>query len=255
MVRRPRKVKKPDRSADLFSAGGNTEAVPANRVRWQATYRIIPSRYPPISVFERVAPREDWDALYALESLTNPRLREEAGNISMVPSSRRVNGPNASIVMAPFTHVSKERRTRFSDGTFGIYYAGHAFETALREVAFHMANFHSATKDPPTKIDFRTYKGAIDKVLHDIRGPGFEALLSPDMAEYTKPQRLARALRESGSNGIVYPSVRHPGGECIAAFWPDVVTLPVQANHIEMTWDGTRISDWFDFGTGARTKL
>ena len=248
MVKRPR-------GADLFSAGVDVEKVPASRVRWTATYRLIPSRYPPIAVFERIAPKDDWDTLYALEGLTNPRLREEAGNISLVPKARRVNGANASIVMAPFTHMSKDRQTRFSDGTFGVYYAGHTFETALREVAFHMERFYAATNDPPAKGDFRTYKGAINRLMHDIRGEGFAALLSPDVADYTKSQQFARALREANSNGIVYPSVRNPGGECIGAFWPDVVALPIQVKHIQMTWDGSRICDWFDFETGKRTAL
>ena len=217
------------------------------RVRWMATYRLIPSRYPPINLFERVAPKEDWQALFDLESLTNPRLRDEAGNVSMVPKSKRVTGSGASIVMAPFTHVSKDRNNRFNDGMSGAYYAGHVFETALREVAYHMGEFHAATNDPATCDDYRIYKGKIDKAMHDIRGGGFAALLDPDPATYPAPQQFAKALRAAGSNGIVYPSVRHPGGECIAAFWPNVVAIPIQAGHIQLSWDGTRIDRWFDF--------
>jgi hypothetical protein len=224
-------------------------AVPARRVRWKLAYRLVPSRYPPIDVFERIADPDDWQRLYELESLTNPRLRQEAGEISLVPPSRRVTGPGASIVMAPFTHASPDRPTRFSAGTYGVYYAASKFETALREVAFHMGRFYGATGDGPHDEAYRTYAGAIDSVLHDIRHGDWARFLNPDPAHYRAPQELGRQLRDSGSNGIVYPSVRHAKGQCVGAFWPDVVAIPIQAKHIMLKWDGQRISAWFDYET------
>ena len=225
--------------------------VTTRRVKWQHTYRLIPTRYPPISLFERVANKHDWDSLYALEGLTNPRLREEAGEISSVPMSRRVTGPGASIVMAPFAHFSKDRATRFSDGTYGVYYAAHAFETALREVAFHMARFHGRTNDPPLAVSYREYAGKIDKVMHDLTKGDWSKFLDPSVVHYTESQALAKSLRERNSNGIVYPSVRHPTGQCIAVFHPDVVKIPIQGRHIDLHWDGSAIDKWFDYDAGV----
>jgi RES domain len=235
---------------DLFTPSPEADRVPSQRVRWPSTFRLVPSRYPPIPLFERVAPAGDWEALMKLESLTNPRLRDEVGNIQLVPPEKRVNGPGASIVMAPFTHCSPLRQTRFSDGTFGVYYAGHKFETALLEVSFHMTRFHAASNDPPLREQYRAYKGSINKVMHDVRGPGFEHLLDP-ATTYDAPQAFAAMLRRAGSNGIVYPSVRHAKGDCIAAFWPNVVSIPVQERHIELKWDGASISEWFDGAAGT----
>jgi hypothetical protein len=234
---------------DLLIDRGVVESVPVRRVRWKASYRIIPSRYPPISVFERIADPDDRELLMALEGLTNPRLRQQAGEISLVPPSRRVSGPGASVVMAPFTHASKDRPTRFSSGAYGVYYAGHKFETALREVAFHMGAFYARTRDPPHEETFRTYEGPIDTLLHDLRTGDWKAFLDPDPATYPHPQALGRQLRESGSNGVVYPSVRHPKGECIGAFWPDIVKVPMQTKHVMLKWDGERITSWFDYET------
>src|SRR6516162_8514382 len=77
------------------------------QVEWQQTWRIIASRYPPINLFERVSPNPAvWEALIELEQLTNPRLRDEVGQINLVPPERRVTGTNASWVMAPFTHIN-----------------------------------------------------------------------------------------------------------------------------------------------------
>ena len=80
--------------------------IAVTNIEWQPCYRIIPSRFPPIDLFERIAPPEDWEALIALESLTNDRIRQEVGDISLVPVEERVSGPGASVVMAAFTHLN-----------------------------------------------------------------------------------------------------------------------------------------------------
>jgi RES domain len=239
---------------DLSTVNPAPERVPSGRVRWASMFRLVPTRYPPIPLFERVAPPEDWDALIRLESLTNKRLRDEVGNIQLVPPDKRVSGQGASVVMAPFTHCSPWRKTRFSDGSFGVYYAGRKFETALLEVSFHMARFHAATDDPPVREQYRAYKGSINKIMHDVRGPGFDHLLDA-ATSYDASQSFAAVLRRSGSNGIVYPSVRHRNGECVAAFWPNVVSIPVQERHVDLKWDGQAITEWFDHSAGTWQPL
>ncbi len=235
--------------SDLFTSSAEAEKVPSRRVQWKATYRLILSRFPPIDLFERVGPKEDWHLLVELEGLTNPRIRTDAGNINAVPPDKVVTGTGASIVMAPFTHYSPNRASRFTDGTFGIYYAGHSFSTALLEVSFHMGRFHAATNDPPLTATYRSYKGAINKEMHDIRGGAYAHLLSADVADYGRSQAFAKVLRSANSNGIVYPSVRHATGQCIAAFWPNVVSIPVQDRHVQIRWGGKAMSGWFEYRT------
>lgn len=243
------------RQTDLFIDRAALEKVPTRRVRWKATYRLVPKRYPPIEWFERVAHKDDWSVLHELEALTNPRVRQEAGEISVVPASRRVTGKGSSVVMAPFTLISKLKPTRFSDGSYGVYYAANKFETALREVAFGWGRFYAQTSDEPHNETFRVLKGKIDKSLHDIRGKGWEPLLDPDPEKYAAPQVFALMLREAGSHGIVYPSVRHSKGECIAAFWPDVVSIPTEEKRISLRWNGSAIDAWFDYDTGEWQDL
>jgi hypothetical protein len=73
------------------------EQPPAHRVRWPEAHRIVPSRYPPVQLFERLSedPAE-WETLAEIESLTNPRIRNEIGEIRLVPTDERVSGPGAS---------------------------------------------------------------------------------------------------------------------------------------------------------------
>jgi hypothetical protein len=79
----------------------------------------------------------------------------------------------------------------------------------------------------------------IDKEFHDIREGDYKAELNPE--SYAKSQALASDLHKNNSNGIVYPSVRHKEGECLAIFWPDAVSIPTQGGHWQYHWDGKKI--------------
>ena len=125
--------------------------MPTCRVDWPQAWRVIASRYPPITLFERLTPDPAvWDALVALEQLTNPRVRDEIGNIALVPPDERVTGPGASTVMASFTLLNP-KGSRFSDGSFGVYYAAAALETAIAETAFHFEAFARDSANCPRK--------------------------------------------------------------------------------------------------------
>ena len=221
---------------------------PLTRIAWRALYRIIPTQYPPIHLFEDVADADDWDVLAELEMRVNPRLRAQVGDIHLVPRERRVFGPGASVVMAPFCHVNPHG-SRFSDGSYGVYYGASRLDTAIAEVAYHAGLFFARTHEPAAREDYRVLKGAIDARLHDLRGDGWAHTRDPD--DYRPPRALGRALRDAGSDGVAFMSVRHAGGHCIGAFWPDVVALPDQNKHIAFHWDGARIATWFDYQTGA----
>ena len=107
--------------------------VAARRVTWPRTVRIIRSIYPPIALFEDIADPADWEAVASAEAKFNPRIRDSIGDLSKVPVARRVTGPGASWVMAPFVHCSPLRPGRFSDGSFGLYYAGDRTEVAIAD--------------------------------------------------------------------------------------------------------------------------
>ncbi|GAB5468030.1 MAG: hypothetical protein Kilf2KO_10600 [Rhodospirillales bacterium] len=119
---------------------------------WRPSWRILPSRFPPISLFERVADPADLEAVLALESLTNPRLRQEVGALDLVPPAERVSGPGSSIVMAAFTHLNPQG-SRFSDGSYGVFYAAEELETAIAETKHHRAAFLRATAEAPLEVD------------------------------------------------------------------------------------------------------
>ena len=123
-------------------------ALAVSEVRWQPCFRVIPSRYPTIHLFERVADPAEWETLYWIESLTNPRLRDEVGDIELVPPEERAFGPGGSVIMAPFTHLDPAG-SRFADGTFGAFYAAASLATSVAETCFHREVFLRATRARP----------------------------------------------------------------------------------------------------------
>ncbi len=223
---------------------------PLHRLRWQRAYRIVASRFPPVGVFDAIADPDDLDAVFAIEALTNPRVREEWGELSNVPKARRVSGPGTTPLMAAFTHVNPEG-SRFSDGSYGVLYLSHKFETAVEETVYHREVFLAATREPPVDLTMRCYVSAAYGELHDIRG-GFRA--EHDPASYAASRKLGARLRKRGSNGIVYDSVRRAGGECAALFYPDLARPCVQGKHLMYRWDGHRIAQVLEVSAVKRGR-
>jgi hypothetical protein len=217
------------------------------RIRWNPSWRLVSSRFPPVGLFDRVADTQDLEIIMEIEGLTNDRLREEIGEIALVPEEDRIYGQGTTPIMAAFTHLNPEG-SRFSDGSYGIYYAANTIQTAVAETKFHRARFLAATNEPPIEIDMRSYASDIDARLHDIRGPhkNLQDIYDPEPACYGAAQKFAKELRETGSNGIVYSSVRDPGGECIAVFRPCLLNPVIQGTHYCYVWDGSQISHVYE---------
>jgi hypothetical protein len=230
--------------------------VPVAEVSWRNAVRIIRSIHPPIDLFEDIADPADWPLLISAEQKTNPRLMESVGNLDLVPAERRKAGPGGSYLMAPFTHVSADRPSRFSAGAYGVLYAGDSFEVALFETVFHHSRFMARTNESAGwTSQFREIVLDVEARLHDLRGrdPRHSAALDPD--DYTASQALGAQLRKVGSNGLVYPSVRLAGGECVGLFYPDCAANPIQGRHLDYHWDGARVDLIRDFGGGQVFRL
>ncbi len=225
---------------------------PLKRIDWPTATRLIASNYPPIDLYERVSSDPAvWDALIAAEMLTNPRVRDQLGSIHLVPVEQRVSGPGASYVMAPFTHLNP-KGGRFSDPTHGAYYAARDLPTAVAETSYHFARFAADAADGPRYEEMRVIVGRIDTELHDLAQlptADRQRLLDPN--DYTASQAFARALRDLGSTGVHYPSVRRAAGACVAVFRPSAVGIPVQTRHLKYHWDGTAVRRYFDYEQDA----
>jgi hypothetical protein len=168
-------------------------------------------------------------------------VRAEVGELDLIPPEDRLAGPGTSAIMAAFTHRNPDG-SRFSDGSYGVYYAGNTLETALAETRYHREQFMRRTAEPPMELDMRVYLADLDAHLHDIRGmrESLPAMHAPD--DYSASQALGRRLREQHSWGIADDSVRHEGGECVGVFRPGALRNCRQERHLCYVWDGTRVA-------------
>ncbi|HXP64706.1 MAG TPA: RES family NAD+ phosphorylase [Steroidobacteraceae bacterium] len=226
-------------------------SVPVTKISWRRARRIIRSVFPPIDLFEDIAAPEDWPLLISAEQKTNPRLMATLGALDLVPPKRRVSGSGATYLMAPFTHVSADRPSRFADGTYGVLYAGARFETALLETMYHHGRFMARTHEPAGwSSQFRELVLSVNAALHDLRGGDKRWNSALDRDDYRQSQILAASLRAAGSEGLVYPSRRHASGQCVALFYPDRASNVIQARHLDYHWNGTRVDLYRDPGSG-----
>jgi hypothetical protein len=210
---------------------------PEALIRWRGAARLIPSRFPVAGLFDRVASHADLDAIFELEGWTNDRIAAEAGLLHNIPRDEWVLGtPMASVVMAAYCHP-RLGGARFSSETRGAWYAARTVETALAESVHHRSREIAEVGVFETRMQLRVYLADFSSRFHDIRtARGTAALYHPD--DYTSSQQFGESLLARGSNGVIYRSVRHAGGECIACFRPRLVKGVRVGGHYEFRWEG-----------------
>jgi RES domain-containing protein len=221
------------------------DSLTVKRVQWREACRIVPTRHPSVYLYDRVADAADFDALYALEALTNDRVRDEVGAVQLVAPEDRVFGPGSGPIMAAFTHVNPAG-SRFSDGAWGVFYAARERATAVAETAHHHARFLAATNEGPMHLPMRLYHVAIDARLHDLRAADAVPAAVFDRDDYATSRALGRALHDRGSAGVVYPSVRHARGQCAGLFKPRGAKDCLHAAILLYAWDGQRFTDIYE---------
>lgn len=208
-----------------------------SRVRQDDTHRLIPSRFADESVLTRLSDDPAiLHALFELEGATNERLLGEAGLLPGISVRELVFGlPYSHIVNATFTHALPTG-SRFNGPDRGVWYAAFALQTSAIEVAYHksreLQEINWQEKETFTYVDFLADFRA---EFHDLRpGRGFAKYL--DRNSYTASQRLAAELLDKGSEGVIYPSVRHEPGTCIACFRPALVNNVRKSSEVSITF-------------------
>jgi hypothetical protein len=197
------------------------------------SYRLIPSQFPPIGLFDTVATPADLEAVMELAGWTNDRLVAE--RIVRLPRSEWVHGrPNASIVMASFLHVAPGGM-RFNNAELGAWYAAASLDTAVAEVAHHLRREAVATGAATLRRRFRAYTATLGGAYLNIRGQQTAQPAVYDRTSYAASQVLGEAVRTSGGDGLVFDSLRHAGGVNVVAYRPRHVGDVLQTDHYEIS--------------------
>lgn len=207
----------------------------------QRCYRLIPSQFPPIHLFEDVANNDEFEALFAVQMLTNPRIQEEIGLLDQVPEDQRLfDVPGCGYVMAAFTHINPDG-SRFSNGDYGVYYAADSLSTAIAETIYHKEQFLSYTNEPAQELDMRSLIADFSAELFDLTR--LNKLQDPvySSADYKLSQSLGAQIKEQQDDGLVYHSVRADGTN-FALFKPNKIHKCQQGAHFSYVWDGRKIA-------------
>lgn len=214
---------------------------PVTRLRRKDTHRFIQSKYSPKedSVLTRIADDANHLAhIFELDNATNDRLLAEHQLLPGISAQELVTGiPYASVVNAAFTHSHPEG-SRFASPDRGAWYCAFDARTSQAEVAFHKAVQLAEINRFVDDVTYDDYLADFDCDVHDIRAAADHAdCLDPN--SYVASQTLAQALFDSGSHGILYPSVRRPKGTCVCCFIPALITNVRKGPTWRFVWEGT----------------
>lgn len=129
-------------------------------------------------------------------------------------------------------------RSRFSDGTFRVVYGGKTRATCLAEVTFHHGQALQDSGEPAGAARiFEALTLRVGGAFVALR-KGHSALLGED---YNRPQAFGARCRSQGEPGLVYPSVRHREGECLALFDGQRALACELEEVVALRWDGERL--------------
>ncbi len=211
------------------------------------TLRLISTAYIQEPALEPLADSEAERAiLEELEGLTSARrmanLRLPSG-LKKEELVSEAQGYGWTYINAAFCYTTPIGN-RFNGPERGAWYATYgetAAETAQAEVGYHLTRELDATGIYENITAYRELLAGFTTRFHDIRQQSEENYLHPDPdCAYPVGQELARGLFAAGSNGLLYPSVRHEEGHCLAAFRPHLVQNVRQGDQWTFVWEGTR---------------
>lgn len=196
-------------------------------------------------------------AIFELDAATNDRLLAAQQLLPGIGLEELVFGvPNATIVNAAFCHPHP-LGSRFNGPDRGAWYAAFDVETSMAEVVFHKTVQLSEVHRFEDSVTYDDYLADFSATFHDLRAPGDGARSAQvegtprraaaarawsdvlDPSSYIESQGLAAQLLAAASLGVVYPSVRKPGGTCVACFRPALVTNVRRDRQYRITWSGT----------------
>ena len=221
--------------------------LPAIREAFERTIRLVPSARLRAAVMASLADDDDDLALLAeIEGATSGRLIAEERGLGALTADELVHGvPHARFINASFAYAKPREPGRFNPADRGAWYAALAVETCIAEVGHHLTRALADAGDFNAFVEYGEMIASMSGVFVDLRGSPDHPGLDPDAAKgYPAGNALAAQARGEGHNGIIYPSIRHAGGTCIAALWPNVVQSVAQGAMYRLSWTGEPQFAW-----------
>lgn len=224
-----------------MAASDPARGLPLVREAFERTIRLVSSARLREAVLVPLADTAEEAALLAeIEGATSSRLIAEERGLAGLAADELVHGvPHARFINASFAYAKPRQPSRFNPAERGAWYAALDVATCLAEVGFHLTRALADAGTFDAVVEYGEMIASMSGVFVDLRSSPEHPALDPDPAAgYPAGNALAARARGEGHNGIIYPSVRHEGGTCIAALWPNVVQSVVQGAMYRLTWSG-----------------
>ncbi|MFA6149390.1 MAG: RES family NAD+ phosphorylase [bacterium] len=134
-------------------------------------------------------------------------------------------------------------KTRYGNGSYGVWYGSLALNTTIHETAFHMVKEESGIEGNTGLIhrERAVYRIHCKALLIDLSGKEAEypALVGE---EYGYTQQIGERLRREGHPGLLSPSARQKRGINLVSFSPAILSNPRLSCYLTYTCDpGRRI--------------
>lgn len=217
---------------------------PVSQIAEPDTVRLIPSGRLKPPVLQPLADSDDeLRDLAELEGATNDRLiAETTGTAALRREELVYERPYASFINASFAHT-RPGGNRFNPESRGAWYSAFRVETALAEVAYHLTRELRNIGRFENRTEYTELFAGFIGPFHDLRGAEpVPDCLHPDPATgYPAGQQLAASIIAGGGSGVLYPSVRHEGGTCLAAFHPHLVQNVRPGGLWQLAWSGSPV--------------
>lgn len=220
---------------------GVFDGIPLVREAFPHTVRLVASARLRDPVMTPLADDADALALLAeIEGATSGRLIAEDRGYGGLTAEELVHGvPHARFINASFAYAKPREPMRFNPAERGAWYAALVVDTCIAEVGHHLTKALADAGDFNAVVEYGEMLASMAGLFLDLGQARRHASLDPDPAiGYPASNVLAAAARAAGYNGIIYPSVRHAGGTCFVALWPNVVQSVVQGAMYRLTWSG-----------------
>ena len=207
-------------------------------------FRLIPSRFPPVAVYDGLVPNDRFEDLVVIENTTNPRLQSEKRLRAAYPDPAEPMLQNWNL--APFKYLNPEG-SRFFDPTRPALEMADDRQTALAISVARRQSFLLRTAEDPIGLDMRMLKTPVKGRFLDFRG------YSLDLSRDERWKRGAKV--DADADGVIYHPPERPSATCYAVLRGDVLGRTLQTVHYRFVWNGTRIAKLYAFDDEGRELL
>lgn len=211
-------------------------------VSWPRASRLVPARYRAVECFERILDPEAAAPSELLARLSNLTASAGPGDLDLLDPGKILFGPGAGWINSSFI---TPRPGRFSSFQRGAFYLADELTTSLAEVRTHIEQtYRREGVTAALELEYRALLVRMEGRFADIRAKvkaraPWSAIYAPD--SWTAAQTLGNRLRDAGYPGLVYGSLRNPGGACAAVFDPNTLRACRHDTYLTFRWNGQEV--------------